>query len=138
MLDAAICQLVRGMSQVEREELLPRLVSGEEARVIEAVLRAPGILSAMSDSMRSSIETAAIRRQHPEAVMLQESLEEAAGLTQHVLREAVALVIESSGLGELEALGALGDDWRGLVKPLGGSDEITDSLAKRYAPQEAS
>jgi hypothetical protein len=136
ILDAEIARMIREMQPAEREKLMPRLVDGEEARVVDAILRTPPILTGFSPHMRATIENAAIRREHPEAVMLQESLEESAQMAQDVLRQASSLVSESSGFSYTEVLGALGDNWRGLVKPI-GSEEIADTLAKRHAPAPA-
>lgn len=132
VLDAEIARMVREMPPAERERLTSRLVGGEEPRVVEAILRTPPILTGFSPQMRATIENAAIRREHPEAVLLQESLEESAQVAQGILRQASTLVTEASGFSFTEVLGALGEQWRGLVTPI-VSEEVTDTLAKRHS-----
>lgn len=134
VLDAEIARALRELPTDERDKIAKGLMSGQDQRVIDAVLRLPGFVTGVSENMRGLIEAAAIRREHPEAVMKQEALTEAAQGAQTVIRGAAGLLLEHSGLDLQAQMRALGGEWRGILR---GREDAMDALARRYSTPEA-
>lgn len=135
VLDAEIARALRELPTEQRDKIARGLLSGQDPRVTEAVLRLPSFVTGISENMRVHIEAAAIRREHPEAVKKQEQLSDAARGAQAVLRGAAAQLLDHSGLDLQAQLAALGGDWRGILR---GPGDAMDALARKYAtPAEA-
>lgn len=136
LLDIELARALREMPANDRQDVARRLLSGEEQRVIEAVLRVPAIVSGLSENMRGLIEHAAIQREHPEQVMRAEAMKEAASMAQRIVTKSARLVLEHAGLDLGDQLKALGGEWRGII-PAHGPEDAMDALARKHAQEAA-
>ena len=131
VIDVALADFFRATNDREREALLAALVGGSEPRMVDAVLRLPGLLFGLTPQVRASIESNAIARNAPDTVRELRELSEAAATTQTVIRKAVELVTQNAALTLQERMVSLGDGaWQPHVKD--GGHEPLAALAKRY------
>lgn len=132
LLDIELARALREMPADDRQEFAGGMLSGSHQRVIESVLRLPAIVSGLTENMHTLIENAAIRREHPDALMKAEALTEAASMAQHVLSKSASLMLEGAGLDLAEQLQAVAGNWRGVI-PATGADDAMDAIARRHA-----
>lgn len=133
IVDAEIARALRELPENEREKIARGLLSGEQQRVVDAVLRLPPLVSGLSENVAGMIRAAAIRREHPELVAKTEQLGEALAGAQIVVRKSAAAVIDSSGLDLPKQLESLQGSWKGVIP---GREDALSALSNKYAAKQ--
>ncbi|HHY49656.1 MAG TPA: hypothetical protein GYA10_07910 [Alphaproteobacteria bacterium] len=115
--DLDIARHFRSLGERDRQVFLQALVSGQEPRAVDAVLRLPGFLFGLTPEMVAIIRVAAVEREHPKEVGRLRSLDEAAQTAQHVLKRCAAILEESTALSLEDLMRGYGDGaWQHFVQ----------------------
>lgn len=133
LVDLELARMLREMGADARLKALAGLVGGAgDDRMVNAILRLPRQLTGVSDEAWRVILSRTIERRHPEAVREFLQLEAAEGTARMVLRRAVEIVTEGSGL-DLGELSAFGPGWTGFAPGMPADPGVRAALERKYA-----
>jgi len=113
LIDMEIARKLGAMEDASARRLL--LLTGEQPRLTEAVLRLPPFLSGLTDAEHRRISTASLERSNPEGLsMITQEGEDLDSATKAVLK-AFRLVVEVTGAELLTQIEAAGEHAEALV-----------------------
>lgn len=113
LIDMEIARKLGAMDDASARRLL--LLTGEQPRLTEAVLRLPPFLSGLTDAEHRRISTASLERSNPEGLsMIKQEGEDLDSATKAVLK-AFRLVVEVTGAELLTQIEAAGERAEALV-----------------------
>ncbi|MNG09515.1 hypothetical protein D3C84_929340 [compost metagenome] len=124
LVDMEIARKLSAMEDASARRLL--LLTGEQPRMTEAVLRLPPFLSGLSDAEHRRIINASLERSNPEGLALINQEGEDLDSATKAVSKAFRLVVEVTGAELLAQIEAAGDQAEGLVN---ASPNVVRSLS---------
>lgn len=124
-------EIARKLDQMKDEAArVVMLVTGEQPRLTEAVLRLPAFLSGLSDAEHNRISAAAIERAHPEQSRLIAQEANDLNAATGAVRKAFKLIVEQTGAELVAQVAAAGEHAAELVNI---PSEAMESMQRKMA-----